>query len=255
MSDYVLPHSNPHEEERLALMSRMLDPQFRFRLLQAGVGEGWRCFEAASGNGSISAWLAETVGPSGHVVTSDIDTRFLETLPQSNLEVRRIDLTKDEIGEDYDLVCGRAFLHHIPERMEVVARLARAVKPGGVIVIEEPDFHPVLATDSPALREFWEGFLAWSADQGIDYFVGRRLAGWLGSHGIAGIQVHGETILFNGKSLTARYWKLVLDELGASMRAGGFVSPPLYDEVLTLLDTDAFWTWQNSYVTTQGARR
>ena len=254
MSDYVLPHSNPREEERLTLMSAMLDPQFRFRLLQAGVGEGWTCLEVAAGNGSVSQWLAETVGPTGHVVTSDIDTRFLEPLSQPNLEVRRLDLTKDPLGEGYDLVCGRAFLHHIPERIEMVAKLAAAVKPGGVIVIEEPDFHPVLASDSPALRDFWQGFLSWSANQGIDYFVGRRLGVLLSKAGFTGIQVHGETILFDGGSLTAKYWKLVLDELGASILASGFVSSSTYNEVLTLLDNDGFWTWQNSYVTTRGSR-
>lgn len=87
----------------------------------------------------------------------------------------------------------------------MVARLADAVKPGGVIVIEEPDFHPVMATDSPVLRDFWQGFLAWASNQGIDYFIGRRLGMHLSRHGFTGITVHGETFLYNGGSLTAQY--------------------------------------------------
>lgn len=63
MTAYVLPHSIPQEDERLTLMSRMLDPQMCFRLEQIGVAEGWRCLEVGAGNGSISHWLAERVGP------------------------------------------------------------------------------------------------------------------------------------------------------------------------------------------------
>ena len=176
MADYVLPHSIPQEDERLTLMSRMLDPQMFFRFEQLGVAPGWTCLEVGAGNGSVSHWLAQKVGPTGHVVASDIDTRFLDRLALPNLEVRRLDVTRDPLGEGYDLVCGRAILHHIPQRIDVLGRLVDAVRPGGVILLEEPDFHPVLATDSLALRGFWEGFLAWAANQGIDYFVGRRIA-------------------------------------------------------------------------------
>ena len=109
MVDYVLPHTIPQEDERLTLMSRMLDPQMFFRLEQLGVAEGWSCLEVGAGNGSVSYWLAEKVGPEGRVVASDIDTRFLDRLSLPNLEVRKIDVTSDPLGEGYDLVCGRAF--------------------------------------------------------------------------------------------------------------------------------------------------
>jgi SAM-dependent methyltransferase len=254
MADYVLPHSIPQEDERLTLMSRMLDPQLFFRLGQAGVSPGWRCLEVAAGNGSVSAWLAGQVGATGQVVTSDIDTRFLERLAVPNLEVRRLDVTRDDLGGPYDLVCGRAFLHHIPARSDVLRRLVAAVRPGGRIVIEEPDFHPVLATDSPAMRAFWQGWLAWSADQGIDYFVGRRIAPWLAALGVGDLAAHGETILFGGGALPARYLKLTMQELKPSLLASGLIGPATWDEAMALFDNGAFWTWQNSYVTTTGTR-
>ena len=40
MTAYVLPHSIPQEDERLTLMSRMLDPQMCFRLEQDRRGGG-----------------------------------------------------------------------------------------------------------------------------------------------------------------------------------------------------------------------
>jgi SAM-dependent methyltransferase len=254
MTAYVLPHSIPQEDERLTLMSHMLDPQMCFRLEQLGVAEGWRCLEVGAGNGSISHWLAQKVGPGGHVVTSDIDTRFLERIKLPNLEVRQLDVTKDDLGAGYDLVCGRAILHHLPQRIDVVGRLAGAVRPGGCILIEEPDFHPVLATDSPTMRSFWQGFLAWAANRGIDYFIGRRLGPLLSDLGIEAIVVHGETILFNGGSLAARYLKLSMEEMGQSILASGLIGPTVWTEAMALLDNPRFWTWQNSYVTTAGRK-
>jgi SAM-dependent methyltransferase len=254
MPDYVLPHSNPQEDERLGLMSAMLDPQTFFRLEQLGVAPGWSCLEVGAGNGSVSAWLAERVGPSGRVVASDIDTRFLARLALPNLEVMKIDVTGDPLGDGYDLICGRALLHHIPERRAVLERLAAAVKPGGCILLEEPDFHPVLAADSPAMRDFWQGFLAWAADRGIDYFVGRRVAPQLAALGFGEIAAHGETILFNGGSLPARYLMLTMDELRDPLTGSGLVAPTAWDEAMALLENPRFWTWQNSYVTTTGRK-
>jgi SAM-dependent methyltransferase len=254
MDDYVLPHSIPQEDERLTLMSRMLDPQMFFRLEQAGVAAGWRCLEVGAGNGSVSHWLAERVGPSGRVVASDIDTRFLDRLALPNLEVRKLDVTRDPLGEGYDLVCARAILHHIPERIAVLGRLAEAVRPGGCLLIEEPDFHPVLATDSPAMRAFWQGWLAWAADHGIDYFVGRRIAPWLAERGFGAIAAHGETILFNGGSLAARYLSLTMQELKPALLGSGLIGAATWDETMALFGNADFWTWQNSYVTTAAVR-
>ncbi len=254
MAGYVLPHSIPQEDERLTLMSQMLDPHTFFRLEQAGVGSGWRCLEVGAGNGSVSRWLADRVGPQGRVVASDLDTRYLDRLAAPNLEVRRIDVVRDPLGEDYDLVFGRAILHHVPERIAVVRRLAAAVRPGGRIVLVEPDFHPTLATDSPVLRAFWEGFLAWAADQGIDYFIGRRLGLMLGDLGFEELSAHGETILFNGGSLPARYLGLTMRELEGPLRGSGLIGQGVWAEAMALFDNPRFWTWQNSYVATIGRK-
>lgn len=254
MADYVLPHSIAQEDERLALMSRMLDPQLFFRLERLGVGPGWRCLEVGAGAGSVSQWLAERVGPSGHVVASDIDTRFLDRLAAPNLEVRRLDVTTDPLGEGYDLVCARALLHHVPQRIDALGRLAAAVRPGGRILIEEPDFHPVLASDSAAMRDFWSGFLAWAADKGIDYFVGRRIAGLLAGLGFDEVAAHGETILYNGGSLPARYLKLTMQELEASLLGSGLIGRTTWSEAMELFDNAGFWCWQNCYVATSARR-
>jgi hypothetical protein len=57
-------------------------------------GIAWRWVAVAA---RIAAWLSERVGPTGHVLVTDIDTRFLETLNLPNMEVRRHNIASDSL--------------------------------------------------------------------------------------------------------------------------------------------------------------
>ena len=90
MAVYVWQHDLKGESDRLRLMSDLLDPSSQFHLLRTGVATGWRCLEIGAGNGSLSRWLAKRVGPSGHVIASDIRTDLMEGIAGGNLEVRNL---------------------------------------------------------------------------------------------------------------------------------------------------------------------
>src|SRR5436309_6670469 len=96
---------------RLRLIEGKGDP-FTTRLLtRLGVSRGWRCLEIGAGAGSIASWLADQVGPDGHVVATDIDPRFLRDLKAANVEVRRHDITREDVEADaFDLVHCRSLL-------------------------------------------------------------------------------------------------------------------------------------------------
>jgi SAM-dependent methyltransferase len=144
------------ESERLALLEAARDPGTTRRLEALGVGEGWRCLEMGAGRGSIARWLSARVGPSGSVVAADIDPRFLVEMP-ANVEVRTLDIRTDQLEtEAFDLVHCRAVLMHMPDADDALARLARALRPGGMLLAEEGDYglyhvggHP----DADALNE------------------------------------------------------------------------------------------------------
>ena len=97
MPQYALPHRLVGEQQRLVLMSRLLDPIEDAYIAKLGVGPGWRCLELGCGNGSIAQALAARVAPMGHVVASHIDLRYLGNLKAPCLEVRRIDILRDDI--------------------------------------------------------------------------------------------------------------------------------------------------------------
>src|SRR5437763_1503307 len=99
----------PAEDERLSLLEELFDPPSRRR--RALVRPGWRCLEVVAGRGSMAVWLAGQVGRAGHVVATDVDTRYLERLDIPNLEVIEHNILEDppeDLGlGSFDLVSSR----------------------------------------------------------------------------------------------------------------------------------------------------
>src|SRR5215831_6938612 len=100
------------EDERLSLLEQLFDPISRRR--RDLVQPGWRCLEIGAGRGSMAVWLAQQVGPTGRVVATDIDLRYLDRLKLPNLEVVRHNILEDSLTVlapgSFDLVCCRLVL-------------------------------------------------------------------------------------------------------------------------------------------------
>ena len=75
---YALDNSSRETPARFDALSGMFDRGTIRHLEDRGVSESWRCLEVGGGGGSITAWLANRVGPTGHVLVTDVDPRFLE---------------------------------------------------------------------------------------------------------------------------------------------------------------------------------
>lgn len=255
MSEYVLPHSLPGEEERLALMSTLLDPLSQRQLQACGVGPGWRCLEVGSGNGSVSAWLAEQVGPSGRAVATDLDTSYLARLARPNLEVRRLDILQDAVERGaYDLVTARAVLHHLVDPERAIRQMSAMLAPGGRLLLIEPDFLPCEVAEPPMLRAFWQGWLAWAEGAGINFHIGRTVAPRLAALGLEGVAAAGETALFNGGSPWATYWEDSIAELRGPMLQSGNVTEEQLAVFAARFADPTYWTMVATFVATQGRK-
>ena len=242
MNDYVLDHHLEGEGRRLALMSRLLDPMHRRHLLELGIGPGDEALEVGCGNGSISAWLAEQVAPGGGVVGLDLDLSLIGA-SAPGLEFRQGDILAGPVDPGrFALVTARAVLHHVADPGLAIANLVAGLAPGGAILLIEPDFLPVSVAEPPAIKEFWDGWLAWSREQGIDYHVGRSLAPRLAAFGLAQIEGTAETAVYNGGSPWADYWKDTVTELRGPLIASAHLDESLIDTFLSHCADPAWWT-------------
>ena len=139
---YALGHT-PEEYERLRLQARMWETATARLLEQLGV-RLWApaAWMPAAGPARRCGLMAERVGPAGRVLGIDAD-RTLGAMTQAMLHstgyrqcaVLAHDLSADEPvpGAPFDLVFARLLLFHLPERVDVLARLWDAVAPGRVL--------------------------------------------------------------------------------------------------------------------------
>jgi SAM-dependent methyltransferase len=255
VSRYTLPHDLPGEQERLSLMSELLDPMHQSHIEKLGLRPGWRCLEIGCGNGSISKWLATHVGPGGIAVAADLDPQLAAADHMPNLETRRVDIMGEPLEEDtYDLVTARALLHHLHSPSLAIERMAAALKPGGVLISIEPEFLPVSVAQPEALRAFWQGWLKWSVAAGIDYSLGRKMPGILTVNGLLEVGAEGHTAYFQGGSPWANYWTQTLRELGAEIVAAGYLTEKMLTEFYTFFSDAQLWTSVVTMVATWGRR-
>ena len=253
MPEYVLGHHLKGEGKHLALMSELLDPMHR-RYLQSldVVKSGARTLEVGCGNGSISAWLARQVAPDGRAIAVDLDLSLVDVhLP--NLELRKEDITARPVDPcSFDLVTARAVLHHVADAKKAIANLVASLRPGGAILLIEPDFLPVTIAEPPEVRAFWSGWLAWSRGRGIDYQIGRTLAPRLAVLGIEKIGGTAETAIYNGTSLWADYWIQTICELRQDLTSSGKLSNALVDTLLGYCADPAWWAQTIAFTAVHG---
>jgi 2-polyprenyl-3-methyl-5-hydroxy-6-metoxy-1,4-benzoquinol methylase len=242
MAEYVLDHHLQGERARLALMSRLLDPMHRRHIESLGVGPGARVLEVGCGNGSVAAWLAERVAPSGQAAAVDLDLSLID-VRAPKLDVRQGDIVAGPVDPGgFDLVTARAVLHHVTNVEAAVRNLAASLAPGGAIVLIEPDFLPVSVAEPPEVRAFWDGWLAWAVAQGIDYHLGRSLAPRLAALGLEQIAGTAETAVYNGGSPWADYWTQTIVELRDKLVSSGKLDDHLIDRFLAHCADPGWWT-------------
>jgi len=219
---YVMPNSWERARQRLELLEASYDAASFKRASRLGVREGWRCLDAGAGGGSFARWLSTQVGPAGSVIAADLDTRLLAGITEPNIEVRQTNLVSDPLpAGEFDFVHTRLVLMHIPAREQVLGRLCAALRPGGILMIEEQDAFPVLATATGAYREAWLAFIRVIRAAGTDPDWTRDLPLRLRRHGLVDIDAELDVPLFRGGSDHARFWSLTWQQVRDRVAAVG----------------------------------
>ncbi|MFL6499413.1 MAG: class I SAM-dependent methyltransferase [Candidatus Udaeobacter sp.] len=253
MPKYVLGHHLKGEGARLELMSELLDPMHRRYIDALGVVmPGARTLEVGCGNGSISAWLAERVSPGGTAVAVDLDLSLIPIRMQ-NLELRQADILAGPVDcGTFDLVTARAVLHHVADPETAIVNMIASLRQGGALLLIEPDFLPVTIAQPQEVRAFWDGWLRWSRERGIDYHIGRTLAPRLTSLGLARVNGTAETAIYNGGSLWAEYWIKTVTELRGDLISSGKIEEGLIDRFLACCCNSNWWTQTIAFTAVHG---
>ena len=244
-SGYLLDNGTKEAPTRFAVLSSLFDPGTIRHLKACGVSRGWNCLEVGGGGGSVASWLADRVGPTGRVLATDIDPRFLEALDLPNLEVRRHDIATDALPEGaFDLVHARLVLMHLPERKTALARMISALKPGGWLVDEEYDScsMPPDGTVSPGevLLQTQVAMSRLLEDGGVDRLYGRGLCGRLRAHGLVSIGAEARAFMWQSGSPGAALVRATYELLRDAMVDRNYITPQQFEEDIARLDDPDF---------------
>jgi ubiquinone/menaquinone biosynthesis C-methylase UbiE len=193
-NEYVL---GTHDEElvRLGLQHRVWRPRVLEAWQAAEIGAGHTVLDLGCGPGYASVDLAEIVGPSGRVVAADKSDRFLaaaESMSRErglrNIDVRRVDFNT---GEFPDVILDRAWARWIfafvKDPRAVLARLAAALRPGGVLVLHEYFDYATwrMAPRCPEVEQFVAAVMESWRLSGGEPNIALSLLPWLGELGFA----------------------------------------------------------------------
>jgi ubiquinone/menaquinone biosynthesis C-methylase UbiE len=105
----------------------------------ANVRPGARVLDVAAGAGEPALTIAKRVGPSGHVLASDISSNILEFAREAaqaqgltNVETRVLDGEHLELPDAaFDVVTSRVGLIYFPNQQQALSEMRRVLKPGG----------------------------------------------------------------------------------------------------------------------------
>ena len=160
-----------------------------------------------------------------------------------NLELRQGDIVAGPVERGgFDLATARAVLHHVVDAEAAIKNLAASVRPGGALLLIESDFLSVSVAEPPEVRAFWDGWLAWSRERGIDYYIGRELAPRLAALGLTQINGNAESAIYNGGSRWADYWTQTITELRGDLITSGKLNDALVDTFLDHCADSHWWT-------------
>jgi 2-polyprenyl-3-methyl-5-hydroxy-6-metoxy-1,4-benzoquinol methylase len=238
---YVYEHGWEEERVRLEGLELALDGGTREILRRLGVRPGVRCLEVGAGGGAVACWLAEQVAPDGIVVATDLETDFLELTAAAYpaLRVLRHDLTAEDLPGGFDFVHARYLVEWLPDKALALRRMVAALRPGGVLVDEEPDWVTIFETpESSALRHVMIAAMRYlEATCPIDTQYGRRLVDDLAAAGLEDVQAEGRcAIVHGGSPPAAHFLRLTIEKLRAPLIGGHRVRDNEFNEAVSILD-------------------
>lgn len=186
--------AQPIAPGRLRVQAEVWEPAGRALLDSLPAGDAPHALDVGCGSMGWLPLLDAWVGAKGRVIGTDVEDALLAAagslVEQRGLE--RVDLVNDDVfatrlpAGGFDLVHARFQLAQLGRHRDQMAAYRTLVKPGGVIVLEDPDsstwtFEPKAAASARLIELVAAAFVA----EGGDFDAGPRGAALLAGVGIA----------------------------------------------------------------------
>ena len=232
-SSRYLHGTAPEEQRRLATLNRLLNES---SLAEIAIRPGERVVDFGCGLGQLTRDMARAAGVPALGIERSRE-QIAEALrlaraahEEALVELRAGDvltppLARDEWGT-FDVAHARFILEHVPQPLNVVRAMVRAVRPGGRIVLEDDDHWVLRFWPEPIeCATLWRTYVESFSRIGNDPQVGRKLVALL--HEAGARPRRNRWIFFGGCAGDAHFPLLVANMIGlfqgarAAMLEGG----------------------------------
>ena len=215
---YALGHST-RELERLHAQARLVEPITRQFFCDAGIVAGMRVLDVGSGASDVAFLAASLVGDTGEVVGVDRAPAALaaararaEALALRNVSFLEGDPTELTVERPFDAAVGRLVLLYYADPAAALRKLARHLRPGGILVFHETDWggtrsFPPAPTYDCCVQWFVETFRL----LGTETRMGIKLHSAFVAAGLPAPSVRMQAII--GGGARARDWLQILAEI------------------------------------------
>ena len=242
---YWFDNSLSDEGSRLRLLETIADPRSIRLLGDLGVEPGWQCAELGAGGGSMALWLADQVADQGSVMAVDRDVTLLKHLTgRTNVSIVEASIEDLDLPPgSLDLIHTRNVLMHIDDADDIIGELVDALRPGGVLLLEEADYFPLAGLTSPAVFEVMNALAS-------KWTWARSMPNTVAQLPVRDMAVTIDTSMLQGGSPEAAFWTYTLRSVEHRLTdpelAASNGLPPVtletFNEAIALLGKETFWT-------------
>ena len=153
--EYLLGRTSD-EYQRLERQALLWQPLAIRMLKETGIKEGMKCLDVGCGTGSVMRLMGAMVGRKGSVTGIDINEKIgneslniLRAIGDCQYYFEAKDITKPGAFEPeaYDFIYTRFVLLHQTDPASVIRNLFAALKPGGMLLVQDYDIISVKSND------------------------------------------------------------------------------------------------------------
>jgi ubiquinone/menaquinone biosynthesis C-methylase UbiE len=252
MSHYI-HGTGSEEQQRLTLLNTILLNDACLKELALQGGE--KILDVGSGLGQFSRAMAKQT----NTIVLGIERseeQIVEAIKQAKLageersiefrqgDARQLPLSEHE-WESFDVAFSRFVLEHVPDPLNIVQQMVRAVKKGGRVILADDD-HDIfrLYPEIPGFKKLWRAYIKTFLSVGNDPDIGRKLVSLLYRAGLTPLR---NTWIFFGSCSGDIHFPVYVDNLigvivGAKeqMLHQGLFKEEKFDSII-----DSFRDWRH----------
>ena len=209
------------------------------------VKPGWECIDIGCGAMGVLRPLSERVGEGGRVLGIDADQSFVHAAERFiadnelfNVRVQQADIFADDLPDEmFDLVHLRFMFAPYGRDDELLARALALLRPGGVLVVQEPDASSWnTMPPHPAFEELKSLIFDAFRRAGGDFNAGQRVYRRLRRAGLHKVTARASVHALSGGHPSMRLPLQFADSLRERILAANLIENEELDALISTVD-------------------